>query len=203
MALEHAILVSLAERTSTGYELSRRFDKSIGQFWTASHQQVYSVLARMETDGWLAVDPCRAGRASGQEGLRPHRCRPRRTRAWIGRPAEPEATRSELAVKIRGASFGDCRPSWPRSPAPRRPRRAARVLPGEREARVPRPCPPARCPAAPVARPARRDPLERSLSTGATIMPTRHHPEGTPDDRPTRTCSRRSTSASPRCRTGC
>ena len=55
MALEHAILVALAERAGTGYELARRFDKSIGQFWTATHQQIYKVLARMESDGWLAV----------------------------------------------------------------------------------------------------------------------------------------------------
>jgi protein SCO1/2 len=32
VALEYAILVSLAEKASSGYELARRFDKSIGQF---------------------------------------------------------------------------------------------------------------------------------------------------------------------------
>jgi DNA-binding PadR family transcriptional regulator len=55
MALEHAILVALAEKASTGYDLARRFDKSIGQFWTATHQQVYKVLARMEANGWIAA----------------------------------------------------------------------------------------------------------------------------------------------------
>ena len=107
MALEHAILVSLAERASTGYDLARRFDKSIGQFWTATHQQVYKVLGRMEGNGWIAAthvvqegrpdkkvyDLTAAGRAELAD--------------WIGRPADPEATRSDLAVKIRGASHGD------------------------------------------------------------------------------------------------
>lgn len=107
MALEHAILVSLAERASTGYDLARRFDRSIGQFWTATHQQVYKVLARMEGNGWLAAthvaqegrpdkkvyDLTAAGRAELAD--------------WIDRPADPEATRSDLAVKIRGASYGD------------------------------------------------------------------------------------------------
>ena len=55
MALEHAILVALSEQASTGYDLARRFDKSIGQFWTATHQQVYKVLGRMEGDGWVDV----------------------------------------------------------------------------------------------------------------------------------------------------
>lgn len=109
MALEHAILVALAERASTGYDLARRFDKSIGQFWTATHQQVYKVLARMESDGWVAsTHVAQDGRpdkkvydvtAAGRDELG----------RWIARPAAPEATRSELAVKIRGASYGDRR----------------------------------------------------------------------------------------------
>ena len=55
MALEHAILVSLAEKSASGYDLARRFDASIGHFWTASHQQIYKVLGRMESDKWVAA----------------------------------------------------------------------------------------------------------------------------------------------------
>jgi DNA-binding PadR family transcriptional regulator len=109
VALEHAILVALAERAGSGYELARRFDKSIGRFWTATHQQIYKVLGRMESDGWLAPTlVAQDGRpdkkvyeltAEGRAELA----------AWIARPAGLEATRSELAVKIRGASYGDPR----------------------------------------------------------------------------------------------
>ena len=109
MALEHAILVALAERACTGYDLARRFDKSIGQFWTATHQQIYKVLGRMEADGWLAATHvAQDGRpdkkvydltATGRAELAD----------WIARPAAPEPTRSELAVKIRGAANGDPR----------------------------------------------------------------------------------------------
>lgn len=107
MALEHAILVALAERASTGYDLARRFDKSIGQFWTATHQQVYKVLGRMESAGWLeSTHVAQEGRPDkkvydltedGRSELR----------EWISRPADAEAARSDLAVKIRGASYGD------------------------------------------------------------------------------------------------
>ena len=55
MALEHALLVSLRERPGTGIELTRRFDRSIGFFWRATHQQIYRVLRRMEADGWVAA----------------------------------------------------------------------------------------------------------------------------------------------------
>ena len=107
MALEHAILVSLSEKPATGYDLARRFDASIGHFWTATHQQIYRVLAVMEDRGQVAstlvaqpgrpdkkvYEPTAAGRAE--------------LAAWLGRPAEPERTRSDLAVKIRGACDGD------------------------------------------------------------------------------------------------
>ncbi|MDT4938872.1 MAG: hypothetical protein QOG80_2543 [Pseudonocardiales bacterium] len=109
MALEHAILVSLSEQSSSGYDLARRFDRSIGYFWTATHQQVYKVLGRMEVDGWVVA------RVVEQDG-RPDKKLYELTdggraelRGWLARPAEPEVTRSELAVKIRGASGGDLR----------------------------------------------------------------------------------------------
>lgn len=53
MSLPHALLVSLLEKSSAGYELARRFDQSIGYFWRASHQQIYRELARMEQAGWI------------------------------------------------------------------------------------------------------------------------------------------------------
>ncbi|MFD9127763.1 PadR family transcriptional regulator [Kitasatospora sp. NPDC059571] len=107
MALEHAILVSLLEQPGSGYELARRFDRSIGRFWTATHQQIYRVLRRMEADGWVA------SREVVQDG-RPDKKVWSATsdgRAvlvdWLHEPVEPETVRHELAVKIRAAAFGD------------------------------------------------------------------------------------------------
>lgn len=107
MALEHAILVNLAERASSGYELARRFDRSIGQFWSATHQQVYKVLGRMEAAGLVAVTVVeQEGRPDKKVYDLTDDGRAELAR-WIGEPAEPEVTRSDLAVKIRGASYGD------------------------------------------------------------------------------------------------
>ena len=53
MALPHTILVSLCEREGSGYELARRFDRAIGHFWAATHQQIYRTLRVMEDDGWV------------------------------------------------------------------------------------------------------------------------------------------------------
>jgi DNA-binding PadR family transcriptional regulator len=107
MALEHAILVSLSERTASGIELTRRFDKSIGFFWTATHQQIYRVLGRMENDDWVRsrVVPQR-GRPDQKvyEVTEPGRLELRR---WLAEPAGHDPLRSELMVKFRGASYGD------------------------------------------------------------------------------------------------
>ena len=107
MALEHAILVSLAEKTASGYDLARRFDASIGHFWKASHQQIYKVLGRMESDKWveshLVAQDNRPDKkvysitGEGRDEL--HR--------WSSLPTPIEALRSEFAVKMRGIRFGD------------------------------------------------------------------------------------------------
>ncbi|MEU4625381.1 PadR family transcriptional regulator [Actinoplanes sp. NPDC023801] len=107
MALEHAILVSLLEQPGSGYELARRFERSIGRFWTATHQQIYRVLKRMESDGLVLAEEI------GQDG-RPDKRRFTATgpgrdvlAEWLRAPVQPEAVRHELAVKIRGAAFTD------------------------------------------------------------------------------------------------
>lgn len=107
MALEHAILVSLTELSGSGYELARRFDKSIGFFWSATHQQIYRVLTRMDAAGWIA------GTSVAQDG-RPDKKVYSVSKAgrneldrWIAEPTDPSILREELAVKIRGAVNGD------------------------------------------------------------------------------------------------
>jgi DNA-binding PadR family transcriptional regulator len=107
MALDHAILVSLLERPGSGYELSRRFERSIGYFWTATHQQIYRVLKRMESDGWIDVrEVPQQGRPDKKEYSVAARGRAALS-AWLHEPIEPESVRHDLAVKIRGAAFDD------------------------------------------------------------------------------------------------
>lgn len=107
MALEHAILVSLAEKSASGYDLARRFDKSIGHFWKASHQQIYKVLARMETDKWVESHlVAQGGRPDKRVYAITHEGRGELSR-WSRVPTPIESQRSEFAVKLRGIPFGD------------------------------------------------------------------------------------------------
>src|SRR5690349_8264582 len=107
MALEHALLVSLSERAGAGLDLTRRFDRSIGHFWAATHQQVYRVLARMESDGWVVST---AVAQAGRPGKRVYEVTDAgraELRRWLGEPLLREVHRSDLAVKLRAATYGD------------------------------------------------------------------------------------------------
>jgi len=53
MALKHAIIAALKDGEATGYELSKRFDISVANFWPATPQQIYRELDRLESDGML------------------------------------------------------------------------------------------------------------------------------------------------------
>lgn len=107
MALEHAILVSLTEKSASGYELARRFDASIGHFWKATHQQIYKVLARMESDKLVASHlVAQDGRPdkkvyvitdSGHDELT----------SWLAKPSPAESLRSGFAVKLRAQHLAD------------------------------------------------------------------------------------------------
>ncbi|MFC7340223.1 PadR family transcriptional regulator [Saccharopolyspora griseoalba] len=108
MSLEYAILVSLRERAGSGYELARRFDKSIGYFWAASHQQIYRSLKRMVDAGWIDCDQIAQDKRPDKKVYRVSEDGAAELARWIGEPAAPSSTtRNDLSVKLRGASFGD------------------------------------------------------------------------------------------------
>src|SRR3954453_13090614 len=107
MGLEHAILVSLSQRPASGLDLTRRFDRSIGFFWSAPHQQIYRVLSRMEADGWVRSEQvAQRGRPDKKVYAVAPAGRAELER-WIAAPSPLDPSRSEVAVKLRAASYGD------------------------------------------------------------------------------------------------
>lgn len=111
MALSHAIMVSLLDRPQTGYELSKRFEKTVGFFWKASFQQIYQQLHKMAQVGWVSGEKVaqtdRPNRIvysltdRGREALD----------EWIAQPVEPPSViKEELLVKLfaLGDADADC-----------------------------------------------------------------------------------------------
>ena len=43
------------KETMSGYQISQEFETEIGEFWHASHSQIYPELQRMRNDHWLEV----------------------------------------------------------------------------------------------------------------------------------------------------
>ena len=107
MALEHALLVALSERPASGLELTRRFEKSLGFFWHATHQQIYRVLGRMVDDGWVTVEVVAQDGRPDKKVHTPSDLGRRMLAEWLAAPLPMETFRSELAVRLRGASYGD------------------------------------------------------------------------------------------------
>ena len=121
MALEHALLVALDEQPASGLDLAKRFERSIGFFWHATHQQIYRVLARMEADGWVTRTDGRPERPARQEGVRRHAGRRRRA----GRLARRADAHGAAAQRAGGqdAGRGRGRPGGRAGRRTRQPRR--------------------------------------------------------------------------------
>ncbi|MFZ6848669.1 PadR family transcriptional regulator [Undibacterium sp. RuRC25W] len=100
MSLQHALLTSLVEKPCSGYELARRFDKSIGYFWHATHQQIYRELARMEEQGWVHSMEVEGGRAGKREFAVLAAGRHELQR-WASEQSEPIRLRDDMMVKLR------------------------------------------------------------------------------------------------------
>ncbi|GAC57595.1 putative PadR family transcriptional regulator [Gordonia hirsuta DSM 44140 = NBRC 16056] len=107
MALEHAILVSLAERPGTGYEIGQQFQRSIGYFWSATHQQIYRTLKKLDADGLVTyTDVVQNGRPDKKVYTISEAGR-QLLAEWVASPTPVAPLRSDLGVKLRAAEFGD------------------------------------------------------------------------------------------------
>ena len=100
MALSDAILVLLTEQPMSGYDLAKRFDTSIGFFWTADHPQIYRELGRLKEIGHVdAREVVQSGRpnklvysitSSGRDRLK----------AWSQKSSPPAPIKDDLLVRF-------------------------------------------------------------------------------------------------------
>ncbi|MBC6466579.1 PadR family transcriptional regulator [Actinomadura alba] len=56
MSLRHGLLGLLAEGPASGYDLTRRFQETLGPVWPAQHPKIYAELARLTDAGLIEVD---------------------------------------------------------------------------------------------------------------------------------------------------
>jgi DNA-binding PadR family transcriptional regulator len=101
MALAHTLLSMLLVEPQSGYDLSKEFDEYIDCFWSATPQQIYRELGKMEDQGWIVAETIpQEGRPdkklysiqeSGKQVLV----------EWMYEPAEQTPIREDLLVKVK------------------------------------------------------------------------------------------------------
>ncbi|MFD3313392.1 PadR family transcriptional regulator [Streptomyces sp. NPDC058694] len=104
MSLPHAILTALLEKPSSGLELTRRFDRSIGYFWSATHQQIYRELGKLETEGHIRALPTQQparGQKKRYEVLPAGRAELAR---WTAASQDPKPLRDTMLLRLRAAA---------------------------------------------------------------------------------------------------
>ncbi|MFG3114134.1 PadR family transcriptional regulator [Streptomyces sp. NPDC048197] len=104
MSLPHAILTALLEKPSSGLELTRRFDRSIGYFWPATHQQIYRELGKLEQAGFIRALPSdqpSRGQKKEFEVLPAGRAE---LTAWASGEQDAKPVRNALVLRLRAAA---------------------------------------------------------------------------------------------------
>src|SRR5580704_11683628 len=107
MALGHAVLAALLEGEASGYELSKRFDVSVANFWSTTPQQLYRELERLESQGLLAARVVEQPRRPNKRLFSLTDAGREELYAFTTRPARPTAIRDELLVKLQALDAGD------------------------------------------------------------------------------------------------
>ena len=100
MSLRFAVLTLLDIEPGSGYDLKRRFERSVSHFWSASHQQMYRELHRLHEERLLDCT------------LQPQEGKPDRKvysltdagrtalRDWVQQPASPQKIREPFLLQL-------------------------------------------------------------------------------------------------------
>ncbi|MEV8045526.1 PadR family transcriptional regulator [Streptomyces griseoluteus] len=143
MTLRNAVMATLLEGEASGYDLAKGFNASVANFWTATPQQLYRELDRMEREGLVTARVVRQDRRpdkrlfsltdAGHDALRAHLATPL---------TRPTAIRDGLLVKVQCADLADPAPvqadltahvDWSRAKLARYERLRERLLAGRTE----------------------------------------------------------------------
>ncbi len=107
MSLKHAILVLLEREPGSGYDLSQRFAKGIGNFWQASHQQIYQQLKALNSAG--LVSHCTQEQA-GKPDRKEYQITAQGKAAlsqWMNQPEKSPVVRDGVLIKVFAAHLAD------------------------------------------------------------------------------------------------
>jgi PadR family transcriptional regulator AphA len=107
LSLKHALLVLLDASPASGYDLRKRFGEHMGYFWSASHQQIYQQLKKLNEAGEISCElipqPGKPDKkiytltGEGRSALQ----------SWLEEPAKSVAVNDALLVKLYAGHLAD------------------------------------------------------------------------------------------------
>jgi DNA-binding PadR family transcriptional regulator len=142
VSLKYAVLAALLEGDASGYELAKRFDASVANFWTATPQQLYRELDRLEGEGLVTARVVEQRRRPNKRMFRITESGRLALAGFTAAVTRPTAVRDELLVKVQAVDAGDReaviaaieeRMEWSRAKLARYDRLRARMLAGRDE----------------------------------------------------------------------
>ncbi|ELP62575.1 PadR family transcriptional regulator [Streptomyces turgidiscabies] len=108
MALRNAVMAALLEGEASGYDLAKGFDATVANFWTATPQQLYRELERMEVEGLVTARLVEQVRRPNKRLFSLTEAGREAVRAYTGEPpGRPAVIRDELLVRVQCADAGD------------------------------------------------------------------------------------------------
>ena len=107
MALRHAVLAALLGGEASGYQLAKRFDVAVANFWSATPQQLYRELDKLEADGLVDARLVRQQRRPDKRVFTLTDAGRAELHRFTAEPAKPVAMRDDLLVKLQAVDVGD------------------------------------------------------------------------------------------------
>jgi DNA-binding PadR family transcriptional regulator len=137
--LRFAVLAALLEGEASGYELAKRFDAGVANFWSATPQQLYRELDRLDGEGLVTARVVEQQRRPNKRMFSITETGRRALHRFTTTSVKPMAVRDDLLVKVQAVDGGDPsaviaaieeRMEWSRAKLARYHRLRARMLAG-------------------------------------------------------------------------
>ena len=100
MALRHVVLTVLAQGEMTGYEIAKNFESVYSHLWSASHQQIYKELARLNEEGGVSVKVVTQKSRPDKKVYALTRRGMEELKEWVVAPTEVAPPRHDFLVKL-------------------------------------------------------------------------------------------------------
>ncbi|WP_328476141.1 PadR family transcriptional regulator [Actinoplanes sp. NBC_00393] len=107
MALRNALLAALIDRESSGYDLAKQFSVSVANFWTATPQQLYRELEKMQADGLLSARVVKQDRRPDKRLFSVTEQGRAALYAFTQRDPKPTTVRDELLIQVEALAHAD------------------------------------------------------------------------------------------------